>query len=136
MPRILGRPLFVMLLIGLILLQALAFLSDAVDFVQWLHPQNVITSGLRDLGVPAGIASVIAAALLVRRAYLLYIGRPGRWEVSLGLFALKVGAALFLLLAAGVVSGRALSLLLGIAGIAFLLRPSVRSWYSRRLTHR
>jgi hypothetical protein len=136
MPRVAGRPLFVVLLVGLILLQALAFVADAADLVGWQSPRSLLTPGLRSLGVPGACAMVIAAALLARRAYLLYVGHPGRWEVSLGLSALKAGAALFLLLAAGLIVGRELSLLLGITGILFLLRPSVRRWHTRRLSNR
>jgi hypothetical protein len=125
MPRVAGRPLFVVLLVGLILLQALAFVGDAADLLGWLSPHSLVTPDMRSLGVPGAFAMVIAAAVLALRAYLLHVGYPGKWEVALGLSALKVGAGLFLLMAAGLVIWRELSLLLGIAGIAFLLQPSV-----------
>ena len=56
--------------------------------------------------------------------------------MALDLSGLKFGAALFLLVAAGLIVWRELSLLLGIAGIAFLLQASVRQWYVRRITNR
>jgi hypothetical protein len=56
--------------------------------------------------------------------------------VALDLSGLKAGSALFLLVAAGLIVWRELPLLLGIAGIAFLLQASVRQWYARRMTNR
>jgi hypothetical protein len=124
-----GRPIIILVLTIIIDLQALAFVAEAVGFATWLSPHNLVSSGLRDLGVPAAIAALFAAGLLTRRAYLLYTYHRGAWAVTLLLLLVQAVASLLFILGTGQVLPSLLSLILPIAGIALLLSPDVRQWY-------
>jgi hypothetical protein len=122
----------VVVLTTLIALQAVLFVVDAITLTNWGSSGNLVSTGLRDLGVPAAIASLIAAVLLARRAYGLFRYERGAWRVTLVLFILKAVASLFILLATGQVFGGPLVFLLPLVGIAFLLSPSVRRLYQQQ----
>jgi hypothetical protein len=126
MRRIFGRPIGLVALTALLVVNGLMALGSAVGLLG-AGADSFVKTGLTALGVPVALATAIAGLLLMRRGYLLWIFHRGAWRTTLIIAGVGVVLSLVSVTAAPLLLGGWFHLAVSLVTVFLLLRHATRS---------